>query len=253
MFQGTVTFQARIKGNGLRFPLVEFNPGNPGVEKVEIEGPNGDDIRTTVYLASVTSPSAGRALATEVHKATLDRIAFNRDLVIENGRITGSQFSPLNPQPGVLSVDTGEYLLTGSEVRFVLSCSAVHLKTELMQALPPGQQYYGLFRSARQSLSPVEEFMHLYHILLMLNNDSQADVDAFIKSQEPGVVQTPQPPIPGQRKRRPGPIMETVYTKLRNEFSHKRAHVDLERTKSEMEKQLPGLIKLTKQVIEQHP
>ncbi len=37
MFKGTVTFCATIKGNGLTFPLVEFNPHEPGIDKVEIE------------------------------------------------------------------------------------------------------------------------------------------------------------------------------------------------------------------------
>jgi hypothetical protein len=58
MFKVTVKFRARIKGNGLTFPLLEFNPDKPGVDKVEIEGPTGDEILSTVHLASVAA--AGR-------------------------------------------------------------------------------------------------------------------------------------------------------------------------------------------------
>jgi hypothetical protein len=38
IFKGTVNFRARIKGDGLMFPSFEFNPNEPGVDKVEIEG-----------------------------------------------------------------------------------------------------------------------------------------------------------------------------------------------------------------------
>jgi hypothetical protein len=90
----------------------------------------------------------------------------------------------------------------------------------------------------------VEEFMHLYHILLMLYNDSQPEVDRFIESQEPGVPKT----LSSHTGK-----METVYTKLRNELGHKRARVNLENTKREMGHWLPGLIALTKRAIELHP
>jgi len=41
MYTATINFQTRIKSDGVRFPLVEFNPNVPGVSKVEIEAPNG--------------------------------------------------------------------------------------------------------------------------------------------------------------------------------------------------------------------
>jgi hypothetical protein len=44
--------------------------------------------------------------------------------------------------------------------------------------------------------------------------------------------------------------METVYTRLRNEFVHKRQGVDLQKTKAEMADQLGGLRTLVKRAIE---
>ncbi len=246
MFKGTVSFKARIKGNGLTFPLVEFNPNEPNVDKVEIEGPKGDEIQTTVYLASVVSHEEGRALAAQVNTAALNRICFNYNIAIENARNTGDQFSPINPEPGVLAIMLTDYAAFVGEVRSVLGIEAAELKTKLEHASPPGENYYGLLRSARHSLSPVEEFMHLYHILLMIYNDKQADVDSFIVSEDPAVPQT-QAPLKGQG------IMETVYTRLRNEFAHRRAGVNLDNTKSEMATRLGGLIGLTKRAIELNP
>jgi hypothetical protein len=246
MFKGTVKFHARIKGNGLTFPLLEFNPNKPSVDKVAIEGPNGNEILSTVHLASVASSADGIAVATKVHRATMDRISFCHNIAIENGQMTDSDFSPVNPPPGFhMAANPGYFSLTGHEARFVVGLSAAHLKTELEQ-VSPGEHNFSLFRSALQSTSPVEEFMHLYNILLMLLGDDQAKVDKFVLDEDPSVPLTPDPRPNHQWK------METVYTRLRNELGHNRPGVNLDVTKAEMAKHLGGLIALTKRAIELH-
>jgi hypothetical protein len=87
----------------------------------------------------------------------------------------------------------------------------------------------------------------------MLHNDDQWAVDEFIKRGEPGIQETPQPPIKRRRRARQAVVMETIYTKLRNELGHKRDGVNLDNTKSGMAKRLDGLIALTKRAIERHP
>jgi hypothetical protein len=246
MFKGTVKFSTRIKGNGLTFPLFEFNPNEGGVDKVEVEGRNGDEILSTVYLASVATHEEGRAISAKVNMAALDRICFFHGIAIEKCQITGDQFSPLDTQPGVLHVAAGSYAIVGSAAKLVVGITAARLKGELEQTSPPGEQYFGLLRSARQSASPVEEFMHLYHILLMLFNDSQPDVDAFILRENPAVPQTQHP------LKAPA-VMETVYTRLRNELAHRRAGVNLDNTKAQMANRLGELVALTKRAIELHP
>ena len=88
--------------------------------------------------------------------------------------------------------------------------------------------------------------MHLYNLFLMLYNDSQADVDAFIVGQDPSVPQTQHP------KKKAG-VMETVYTRLRNEFAHIRPGVNIATTKADMANRLGGLRDLTKKAIELNP
>jgi hypothetical protein len=165
MYQGTVTFSAHIKGNGLTFSLCEFNPREPGVEKVELEGRNGDqngnEILSTVYLASVATREAGTALATKVNTAALNRISFLHSIVIENHTITGGQLVLVNPPPGTVELQGMSLTLGGRAVGLLHGISAVSLKTELEQSSHPGEHYYGLLRSARQSMSPVEEFVHV--------------------------------------------------------------------------------------------
>jgi hypothetical protein len=60
MFKGTVKFVAKIsKYTGVTFPLFDFDPNEPGVDKVEIEGLRGAEIRSTVHLASVATRKDG--------------------------------------------------------------------------------------------------------------------------------------------------------------------------------------------------
>jgi hypothetical protein len=242
MYKGTVTFSARIAGKGLTFPLCEVTPHEPGIDKIELTGPTGDDIRSTVYLSSVATPDEGRRIATNVNTAALDRLAFFHDLAIDNAQLIADDFAPLAPQ------QRGDIALTGVGVmsstgtmRVVIGYPAARIKTELEQASPSGERMFGLFRSARQSQGHVEEFMHLYNLVLMLLNDSQGRVDNFIRREEPNVQQAQHP-----RHAR----METVYTRLRNEFAHAQPGVNVADAKAEMAHHLGGLLALTKRAIE---
>jgi len=246
VFKGTVDYRAKVRGNGLSFPSLDFNPKEPGVDKVVIEGPKGDEIVSTVHLSSVASHADGRELAKKVNTAALNRIAYFRCVTIENAQSTGDQFSPLNQQPGVQANAVNMNLFIGGAAHAVLGVKPAELKSELELASPPGEHHFGLFRSARQSISPVEEFMHLHNILLMIYNDRQADVDAFAVGEDPAVPRTQHP-------LKAAGAMETVYTRLRNELAHKRLGVNLDNTKAEMTNRLGGLIALTKRAIGLHP
>jgi hypothetical protein len=260
MFKGTVKFRARIKGNGLTFPLLDFNPNEAGVEKVEVEGRSGGEIESTVHLSSVDTHEAGKTIAAKVNMATLNRISFFHNVAIDEAKSTGDQFTPLHPQPGVFQVSAGHATFTGSPSSMVVGVPATIVKTELERATHPGEHLFSLFRSARQSMSPVEEFMTFYHILLMLLGDSQPSVDTFIISQEPTVPQTKRPShgrevtdVPQTKHPSHGrEVTETVYTRLRNELGHNRAGANLDNTKAEMENHLGPLRLLTKRAIELH-
>ena len=243
MFKGSVSFEAQIKGNGLTFPRTEFDPQVAGVDKVDIEGPDGKELRSAVYFSSVASPEEAKSLAVRINEAALDRLAYNHGTVIKNARITSDQFSPINPQPGGFRVSGAGMVLVTGGASVTLGLDATTVQKELEQSSPPGERHYGLLRSACQSASPVEEFMHMYNIMLMLHDDKQGKLDRFIVAEEPTVRQTQHP------EKKPG-VMETVYTRLRNEFAHKRQGVDLQRTKADMADQLGGLRTLVKRAIE---
>jgi hypothetical protein len=226
MLRGIVKFRAKIVEAELTFPLVEFDPKEPGVGKVEIEAPNGNEILTAVHVTGVDASADGVAVATKVHLAALDRISFLESIVVENGHVTEQKFSQIDPPTTGelhfthLSAEAGHMALVGYPATLRVGRSAAHVKAELDQEAPPGERCFSFFRSARQSKSPVEEFMHLYNILLMLFDDSQARVDEFILRENPGVPLTPDP-RPNRTNN------ETVYTRFRNEFAHSGGRISI--------------------------
>jgi hypothetical protein len=247
MLKGAVKFRSRIVDvdKGVTFPVVEFNVNEPCVGKVEIEGPTGREVRTTVYLTKVTNEPDGISIATKLHRAVLDRISFTYEVALENGRIIESGFEPVDPPPPGdyrITPATGHHVIDGQDVRFERGLSKDRLKNELESQAPAGENNFSLFRSALQSTSQVEKFMHLYNILLMIFRDDQRRVDDFIRNEKPSVPQTPRPDKPR--------VFETVYSRLRNELGHHRKGVDLAQTKKEMTARLGELIALTKRAIE---
>jgi hypothetical protein len=179
----------------------------------------------------------------------LDRISISRDIAIENGQ-PETALSPINSQNGVITVPTGSLTTVGNHSKVSLSFPCADLKPILEEAAPTGERYFPFLRSARLSTSPVEEFMRLYNILLMLFNDEQAEIEKFIFEQNPGVRSEMRPKF--KRPRRKSLEKETIYTRLRNELGHNRTGGNLDKTQAEMKKCLDELRALTKRAIELH-
>jgi hypothetical protein len=100
MFRGVVEFRAKIaKDSGLTFTLLDFDPNEPGVEKVEVEATNGNEIATTVHLTSVATHEEGVGIANKVQMEIVDRLSFFYDIAIDNGNITSLAFDPVDPPP----------------------------------------------------------------------------------------------------------------------------------------------------------
>jgi len=211
-----------------------------------MESPTGDQIQGSVHLSSVASDEEARVVAAKLANYYLDRISFLHGSSIESHEILRSVLMPIALQPGaVVQLHTGDLLIFGQQADLIVGLDATSLKAEMERPAASGENFFGMYRSALQSASPVEQFMHLYQILLLFFNDRQADVDDYIRREEPGVSETSHPLFAG--------ATETVYSRLRNEFGHVRAGVDVRNTKLEMANQLGGLTTLTKRAIELQP
>lgn len=165
MLTGEVALVADIRGNGLAFPKLDYAPGLPGVVNVELEG-TGDQIRCTVGVAGVPSEDAGRSLALAACGAALNRIAFGQQVTVGGGRVSGYSFAPADGGTGVVGVSNTLFLQGAAAATKAVTDAAP--RPMLEEAAPAGEPLFGLFRSAMNSTGPVERFLSLYHILMVV-------------------------------------------------------------------------------------
>ena len=52
---------ARIKGNGLQFTAFDFKPNEPGVDRVTLESPKGDNVVRAILAAWVRDATISNA------------------------------------------------------------------------------------------------------------------------------------------------------------------------------------------------
>lgn len=256
MYKGTVIFTASFKGfSFLHIEPLEFRPVDKQIEKISISAPKGDikpSIGGIVYLSKVKTKEYGADIAITMINRALDWLTHKYDVVIESANVTGSAFTTLNPESGEKSSVSASRLCSVTakpNVSDVLEATITPPSSEIKKLLEsepssiPGENNLWLYRAALRSESQIEEFMHLYQILMLLlsgGTDKQKFVDDFIRNEEPNVPQTPHPDNKWN---------ETVYSRLRNELTHNRLGLDPYITKEETKKYLPGLRRLTKTAI----
>lgn len=244
---GEVLFVAKIKGNSIVLPSsIEFNPSKPKVKKVEIKALTCNEISLSVFLESISTEDQGKDVAEKVTLEVLSHIAFLFSIAFEKPQFSGGHFFANNSDIEFFSdsvIDPPSEHASG-DVLLLTNEHAEELKTRLEKASSLERLYFLMFRSALQSKSPVEQFLHLYSILLTLNNDDQNSVDAFIVTELPSVPKLPS--VASWKSIED----ETIYTCLRNSVIQYRKVVNNDSFIREIENHLPRLIELTKKAIE---
>lgn len=86
-----------------------------------------------------------------------------------------SNFFPVSPQQGhpTVCLGTGHLHFTGYAPKVIIGIASATIQSELEQSELPGEMNFGHLRSARLSVGPVEEFMHLYAILLIFSKTAR--------------------------------------------------------------------------------
>ena len=95
---------------------------------------------------------------------------YNHDIASEDGHVTESGFSPIDPPPpgdSRITPGPGYYSIDGKDVRFIHGLTTDSLKSEVEQVIAPGESNSGCSVRPCNPVSRVEQFMHLYYILLM--------------------------------------------------------------------------------------
>ena len=246
MYKGHIDYVTEI--DGVAFDPFEIGHKHSLVEKVRIEAMDGK-LKIRFFVLNVTSCDEAYQLTQSMVDGILDKLSFILGVPIHSARYSGGSIErEVVAENGSKSVEVQGTGVIGLMVSALLIRK---LSPELVENLRrnmerediPGTEYLNQFRFALQSPDPVTRFMFLYSILLAIFDDSQKEVDDFIREVEPTVSVTPRPDRPD--------IYETIYTRLRNEVGHHRPNVNPANTKKEMARLLPKLIDLVRKAIKQ--
>ena len=101
-----------------------------------------------------------------------------------------------------------------------------------------------MFIDSSTIVEPVERFLSLYTLMLHKNSDSQKKVDEEILRTDPTVAQYKSPHFD---------TYETVFSKLRNEMSHKRDGINILETQNEIRFNVDRFENIVKKIILKKP
>ncbi|WNF35686.1 hypothetical protein RJD24_14655 [Bacillaceae bacterium IKA-2] len=105
--------------------------------------------------------------------------------------------------------------------------------------------YYMMLRTILSVDDTMTKYILLYSLLYLLNKDSQNQVNRFIKEFEPNVEDMTRIRSSGEPEEAP------VYTTLRNRIGHISTDENIVTVIKEMERTMPGLLRLVKISIRQ--
>ncbi|WP_160148060.1 hypothetical protein [Rubripirellula obstinata] len=231
-----------MENNPIEFDVVNL-PGRAGeVSGMNLRADSANGISVSVSVSNVSSEEDGVAIALNEVETILDELAFERRMAIGRPRLSSQAFEDESRSPATQSISSGVTLHLSCNATTLTRASAQTIEKQIMNSAPAASIHKQMFRSAIRSNGSVERFMHFYNLLMMLHGDHQGRVDAFIRQHETDVSESQSP-------HHKAGVMETVYTRLRNEISHHRQGVDLEETKRSMSDHVGRLLEHVRDAI----
>lgn len=245
MATGTIEFAASI--SGIRFEPIEISNRHPAVERIILEAQADEQMTIVVHLTNIFDFEQAIEIGNEILPAIVDRLAFYRDVSIGELRCTGGTL-PKDASGSSYSTRTNLALLwANAGLNYTLDAGTRQKLARLLEQPTTRADLYSAYRFALNQHDAAACFMFLYNILLSLNSDSQGQVDNFIRSEEPGVPQY----LSGNKRLAAQGVKETIYTRLRNEVSHKRKGTTPEKTRSEIQDNVAAFQELVRTAISQ--
>lgn len=240
MATSTVNYYAL--SSGLELDEIELSNPYPRIEKIAIKTENLDRISVIFTLSDVRTKNEAGRICREQLNVLLDRLAIEFDIPIEEPQCSGMSLpiDELGKKHAVISSHTAVYDLIGGPIRPGQK-RIESLVQKLQSDAPPRDRYFSLYRFSAKQEDPIARFMFLYNILLQLKGDSQKHVDNYIKTC---VCEVPKSPRPDNAK-----ILETIYTRLRNEVAHYRNDVIPEHTAKEIRSNVPAFQSIVRNAV----
>jgi hypothetical protein len=246
--EGVVSFSVSIAG--IDFVAREVMLNNSRVPRVRFKRHGLGHYEVSVFTIDIYDEIQAVSAAQETLDILLARISVHLGARVFDAQLHGSTV----PFPPHQRTDKASYRVTAQAT--IPVDSPVPRPKALTQddwakvasALQTPQQPIDLvkvvYRLATSQADPLASFVLLYNILLQLCNDKQADVDGLVRTIQPGVTSFPSPIKAG--------VMETIYTRLRNEIAHQRPGVSLAQTYAQIKQVLPQFRELVRQALLKH-
>jgi len=220
-----IVFEIRIDGR--KFPRITFADTTPIYKNITLVPKETDDFRYEILVDKNLFTPGNNEIRTIIHEATVEAQSFIYVFsFVANVKIF--EFACKGYMRGGSLINTQQVFGTGGiELTGHLS---VGLGQENVKQLKESmKQDYDLsklqvFFDAATIEEPVSRFISLYTLMLHCCGDSQPKVDKAIVGIDPTVFQNKSP--------KGG--YETVFTKLRNELSHKRDGINMIETHNQV-------------------
>ena len=254
-FKGRVLFQADF--SGIEFNSIEVSPPFEGVARAIIGSSSSEGVSLEVGISNADTFDGATAKAEEVAKYLAKIVTFKFGVFQKEFRCVSNSLSEEETLPDGNTKSTAWCVIRDSSYGIDFESWAIlgekqieDLKEFVEKNNHDSFPSYDLFYSALGLTDPIAKFMVLYLIVLSIFTDDQWKVDEFILSKESG--ESGVPTFPPHRPRKSG-VPETIYTKLRNQVGHVRPGTTIQSTREEMEKNLGGLIRITRKIISLQP
>jgi hypothetical protein len=246
MFSATVLIVTKMTEPGVKFLPFDYNCDHTYVTKCELASNDGNEIRATITLTGVPTAHGVEDTAVLVHKQAMRRLEFHYGMSSGESQVQVRDLkSHTNPDDDIMIIRGVVAKASVGKVSVIVSRPPDELREILERRSFLADVYFEMFYQAKTSSNVVVEFLGYYQIIsYILGDDAQADIEKFILAHDLTTPQTQKP------HRRPG-VMETVYTRLRNEIAHARLvpgtmqPKDISKTKAEIAERVSGLQQLT--------
>jgi len=238
MATGTIEFVASVKG--LRFETIEVSNQHLAIEKIVLKAQD-ERMNIVFHLDDVFDSEEAAGIANDILPSIINRLAFYSNSPIGEPHSTGGSL-PKDASGSSYTVWKDLNLRWGRAVPVLTLGDDKRKELARLLERPYTSNYlYSAYRFAINQDDPVARFMFLYNILLLLNRDKQKQVNNFIRSEMPSVPLSPRPDNPN--------VIETVYTRLRNEVGHSRAGTAPEQTRKAIQNEVEAFQELVKTAI----
>jgi hypothetical protein len=240
MATGSVTYVAPVES--VRFASLEVSNPHPAVEKILVESEDSERIQVVFHLRDVFTETEANAIAEDIVASIINRLAFELNRGICQPYMKGSSL-PKDASGSSYTVSNSAGILWDvATATITLGDESRHKLARLLEQPLARPDLYSAYRFAINENDDVARFMFLYNILLQLNHDKQARVEAFIREVIPDVEEYEDP-----RSNKIG--KETVFTRLRNEVGHARKGTTPEQTRALIEGHVAALQTLVRTAI----